>query len=166
MIQDRGARLLSRRLKLPPPPASAHDPIRSAAGRRALPRSDAKRRPRPKSEAAERFAIDDLKSQATAEQKEDLKRSEVSLAHIQSAMKRGKLSPLSCRAEDVAKLAFCIGDGKSHSACAQPELARKIVAERELIAAVQLTPSEPPLTPAQQKEKVEEDDTSLLRPEF
>jgi hypothetical protein len=146
-----------------------------------------------KKEATERFAIDGLKSEASflrlawsayacsiekerdallanpfasAEQKEDLKRSETSLARIHSVMKRGKLQPLSCHAEDVAKLAFCIGDGKSHSACAQPELARMIVAEREVIAAVQLTPSEPPLTPAQQKEKLEEDDSTLLRPEF
>jgi hypothetical protein len=59
-----------------------------------------------------------------------------------------------------------MGDGKSHTACAQHELARMIVAAHELIAAVQLTPSEPPLTPGQQKQKLQSDDMSLLQPEF
>jgi hypothetical protein len=146
-----------------------------------------------KKAADERFAMDDLRSQAsflrtawsayecryekehddilnnpfaTAEQRDALKRGEAMIARIRGVMKRGKLAQLPCRTDAVAKLAFCIADKSSTPQCGQAEMALMLRAEREVIAAVQTTPSTPPLTPAQQKAVDEETDSQLLTPEF
>lgn len=146
-----------------------------------------------KKSAADRFAVDEMKSQgnfvrlawsayecsyekerdavlanpfANAEQKEGLKRTEIMLTRIRNTMKRGKLAQSSCRADDVARLAFCISDSSANPACAQDEMTRMITAEKELIAALQLTPSDPPLTPAQQQAKAEQEDMTILSPQF
>ena len=144
-----------------------------------------------KKEAADRFAIDEMKSQttfirvawsayecsyekqrdagldnpfATPEQKEALKRAEILLSRIRSAMKRGRLAPLSCRADEVAKLAFCIADNGANAACGQSEMALLVRAEKEIVASGQLAPNPAPLTPAEQRAKSEEDDMHILTP--
>lgn len=81
-------------------------------------------------------------------------------------MKRGKLSQLSCRADDVAKLAFCVADSNANPACGQPAMTLMVRAERELIDVGQLAPGPAPLTPAQQHAKAEDDDAKILQPKF
>ena len=103
---------------------------------------------------------------ATAEQKEELKRVELMLKRIRATMNYGKLEPLSCRTEDVAKLAFCVLDSGANAACGESEMALRSRAEHEIIAAVQLTPSPAPLTPTQQHAKFENGDTQILKPQF
>jgi hypothetical protein len=103
---------------------------------------------------------------ATAEQKEELKRVEFMLKKIRATMSYGKVVPLSCRTEDVAKLAFCISDSAVNAACSESEMALRSRAEHEIIAAVQLTPNPTPLTPAEQQAKSSVDDTRILRPQF
>ena len=162
------------------------DDARAAAKKREM-EAQAKR------DAEDRFAIDEMRSRpdflriawsayqcsyekerdavlsnpfASAEQKEALKRAEIMLTRIRATMKRGKLLPLSCRMEDVAKLAFCISDGSANAACSQPDLALQARAEKEIIAAVQLEPTAAPLTPAEQHAKSEADDSQILAPSF
>ena len=103
---------------------------------------------------------------ATAEQKEELKRVEFMLKRIHATMSYGKVQPLSCRTEDVAKLAFCIADSGANAACVESEMALRSRAEHEIIAAVQLAPNPAPLTPAEQQAKSSLDDTQILHPQF
>jgi hypothetical protein len=103
---------------------------------------------------------------ATPEQRESLKRADLMLARIRATMKHGKLAPLSCRMDDVAKLAFCVADASAAVACTQSEMALRLRAEKEIIAAVQLTAAPAPLTPAAQHAKREEDDMVIMQPEF
>jgi hypothetical protein len=103
---------------------------------------------------------------ATAEQKEELKRVEFMLKRIRATMNYGKLEPVSCRTEDVAKLAFCISESGANAACGESEMALRSRAEHEIIAAVQLTPNPAPLTPAEPQAKSESDDMRLLQPRF
>jgi hypothetical protein len=166
--------------------AKRADEARAAARKREM-EAQAKR------DAEDRFAIDEMRSRpdflriawsayqcsyekerdavlsnpfASAEQKEALKRAEIMLTRIRATMKRGKLLPLSCRMEDVAKLAFCISDGSANAACSRPDLALQARAEREIIAAVQLEPTAAPLTPAEQQAKSQADDAQILAPSF
>jgi hypothetical protein len=103
---------------------------------------------------------------ATAEQKEELSRVEFMLKRIRATMNYGKLEPLSCRTEDVAKLAFCISNSGANAACGESEMALRSRAEHEIIAAVQLTPNPAPLTSAEQHAKSDGDDMRLLQPQF
>ena len=146
-----------------------------------------------KKEAADQSAIEELRSQpdflriawsayecsfekerdtvlsnpfATAEQKEGLKHAELMLTRIRATMKHGKLLPLSCRMEDVAKLAFCISDGNANAACAQFEMALRVRAETEIIAAVQLEANPAPLTLAERHAKAIDEDQKILTPNF
>lgn len=146
-----------------------------------------------KREAADAFTIAEMKSQAdfirrawsayecsyekqrdtiannpfaTDEQKEQLRRIEVILSGVHGAMKRGKISQLPCRVVDVAKLAFCLADNVTTPACHEPTIALMIRADKEIIAAEQVTPSAPPLTPDQQRKKEEEDGMEILEPKF
>jgi len=73
---------------------------------------------------------------------------------------------MSCRTEDVAKLAFCIADGNANAACSDSAMALRARAEKEIIAAVQLSPTPAPLTPDEQHAKAEEDDGKILTPQF
>jgi hypothetical protein len=146
-----------------------------------------------KKETADRFAIDEMRSRldflriawsayeckfekerddvlnnpfATGEQKEALRRAEGMLARIRATMKHGKVAQLSCRMDDVAKLAFCIADSNANAACSESAMALRARAQQEIIAAVQLTPNPAPLTPAAQHAKAEEDDQRILQPQF
>lgn len=167
--------------------AKRADEARAAARKREL-------EAQAKKDADDRFAIDEMRSQpdflriawsafecsyekerdtvlsnpfAPPEQKEGLKRAEAMLARIRATMKRGKLLPLSCRMEDVAKLAFCIADDSSaNAACGQSDMALRVRAEKEIIAAVQMDANPMPLTPAEQHAKSEDEDGKILTPKF
>jgi hypothetical protein len=146
-----------------------------------------------KKEAADRFAIAELKSQsdfirkawsayecsyekqrdllggnpfANDEQKDRLRRSEIILSGVRTAMKRGKLLQLSCRADDVAKLAFCLADSAANPACGESAMALMIRADKEIVAGGQVTPTDPPLSPDERRAKTEYDDTMIMRPNF
>jgi hypothetical protein len=103
---------------------------------------------------------------ATAEQKEGLKRAEHMLLRIRATMQYGKVLPLACRIEDVAKLAFCIADSGANAACAQSEMALSVRAQKEIVAAVQLATNPAPLTPAERHATGEQDDMQILQPRF
>jgi hypothetical protein len=146
-----------------------------------------------KKDAADRFAMDDMKSRpsfirevwsayecsfekerdevlanpfATAEQREQLKRAEAMLLRIHGVMKRGKLTQLPCRADAVAKLAFCIADKAATPACAEPGMSLAMRAEQEVIASVQVAPSVAPLSPAEKHAREDEDDMHVMAPQF
>ncbi len=103
---------------------------------------------------------------ATAEQKEELKRVEFMLKRIHATMNYGRIQPLSCKTEDVAKLAFCIADSGANAACSESAMALRSRAEKEIIAAVQLAPNPVPLSPAEKQAREEHDDMNLLQPAF
>jgi hypothetical protein len=103
---------------------------------------------------------------ATAEQKEELKRVEFMLKRIRATMSYGRIQALSCRTEDVAKLAFCIADSGANAACGEPDMALQARAEHEIVAAVQLTPNPAPLTPVEQQAKSEGEDLRIMQPKF
>ena len=164
--------------------AKRSDEARAAARKREM-EAEAKK------DAEDRFTIDDMRSQAeflriawsayecsfekerddvlnnpfaTADQKEALKRAEAMLTRVRATMKRGKIAQLSCRTEDVAKLAFCIADS-SNAACGQPEMALRTRAENEIVEAVQLAPNPVPLTPTQ-KHAADLDPNRILQPKW
>jgi len=166
--------------------AKRSDEARAAARKREM-EAEAKK------EALERFTIDEMRSRsdflrvawsayacsyekerdtvlanpfATAEQKEALKGAELMLARIRATMKHGKLAQLSCRTDEVAKLAFCVADSSANAACAQSEMALRTRAQREIIAAVQLAANPAPLTPTDRQARSDAEDMSIMSPKF
>jgi len=145
-----------------------------------------------KKRAEDQFAIDELRSQpsflrlawsayecraekdqetiagnpfATEEQKQNLKRIGILLERIRSVMKRGKLQQQPCRSDTVAKLAFCLADSNANAACTEAEMARMLAAEQEIVANMQIVPSEAPLAPSQRSPDGDVD-MKLMAPKF